>query len=164
MPPILILSSLDDSPEIERFYSLKNLPSILGGDFFKEMIKEKFGHLLFHKEIPAARKLATDAETIIASVCRYFGVSYEDLMVSRRGVENLPRDMAIYLVRQRTRETLSEVGGYFGIENYSTVSSAVERIKGQKNKDRRVEKIIEKIVNGLGESQKQIAPFANHEP
>jgi REP element-mobilizing transposase RayT len=138
--------------EIERFYSLKNLSSVLGSDYFKEWVKEKFSHLQFHEEIPESRELAPSPEKIIALVCDHFKVTKEQIAISRRGTENLPRDVAIYLVRHHSRGTLATVGRHFAIGNYSTVSSVVERIKARKNKDRSLQKHLEKIGRKLAKS------------
>ena len=145
--------SLSEPEEIERFYSLKNLPSVLGGDSFKERVKEKFDHLRFHKEIPGSRELAPSPEKIIALVCDHFKVKKEQLAISKRGTENLPRDVAIYLVRRHSRDTLSGVGRHFEISNYSTVSSVVERIKARKDNDRSLQKHLKKIEGKLSKSQ-----------
>lgn len=141
--------------EIERFYALKNFPSVLGGDSFKEWVREKFDYLLFKSEIPASRQLALLPEKIISVVCNHFKVKKEQLLISQRGRENLPRDIAIYLVRHHSRETLADVGRHFGISNYSTASSAVERIKGRKENDPSLRKDLQKIDKKLGKRQRQ---------
>ena len=147
--------SKGDQEEIERFYSLKNLPSVLGGDTFKDWLKEKFQHLCLHEEIPESRIFAPTAEEIISEVCDYFQVMREQLTVTRRGRENLPRDLAIYLVRLLSQATLSEVGKYFGMNNYSTVSSVVERVKLRANEDRRIREHLDVIRVKLAKSQRQ---------
>ena len=147
--------SQGESEELERFYSLKNLPSVLGSDSFKEWVKEKFNHLRFQKEIPESRELAPSPEDIIAIVCDHFKVKKEQIAISKRGTENLPRDVAIYLVRHHSRDTLSSVGRHFEISNYSTVSSVVERIKARKNKDRSLQKHMERIEEKLFKGQRQ---------
>ena len=48
--------------------------------------------------------------------------------------------MAVYLVRLFCRETLPRVDGYFGINNYSTVSSVDERVEYRKVGDKNVQK------------------------
>ena len=141
--------------EIGRFYSLKNLPSMLGSDAFKEWVKEKFRSLRFQEEIPDSRSLAPTAADIISAVCGHFKVKGPEVLRSRRGTANLPRDVAIYLVRRDCRETLAEVGKHFAIENYSTVSSAVERIKARKKKDKALQQHLEKIGVKLSKSQRQ---------
>jgi putative transposase len=141
--------------EIERFYSLHNLPSILGTDIFKEWVKEKFNRFRFHREIPASRQLATSAGDIIQLVCDHFKVEKEQLLLSRRGTENLPRDLTMYLVRAYCRETLSSIGSSFGIDNYSTVSSAIERIKARKQTDRSLKKHLRELESKLAKGQRQ---------
>jgi putative transposase len=147
--------SKGDSEKIERFYSLKNLSSVLGGDAFKAWLKEEFHHLRFHEEIPESRILAPTAEEIIREVCDYFQVEREQVMVIRRGRENLPRDMAIYFVRLLSQATLREVGKYFGMNNYSTVSSAVERVKLRMHDDRMVRDHLAEIRLKLKKNRKQ---------
>ena len=144
------------APEsIERFYSLKNLPSLLGSDKFKEWVKDKFNHLRFAKEIPDSRELAVSADNIILHVSDYFKVAKEQVADSKRGTENLPRDIAMYLIRHHTGETLAKVGRHFGVDNYSTVSSAVQRIKARKRKDRKVQNYLVEIERRLRKGQRQ---------
>jgi putative transposase len=146
-----------DEPEgIERFYSLKNLPSVMGGPGFKEWLKETFQHLGFQEEVPESRLFFPMAAEVIAGVCAHFQVTKEQIAVSRRGTENLPRDVAIYLVRHLGRETLGEVGKHFGMSNYSTVGSAFARVKLQLNNDRVVQEHLEEIRKKLAKSQRQV--------
>ena len=95
------------------------------------------------------------AKNIITLVCDHFKVKKEQICITKRGMENLPRDVAIYLVRRHSRETLTAVGRYFKISNYSTVSSAVERIRARTNKDRSLQKHLEMIERKLIKSQRQ---------
>jgi putative transposase len=106
-------------------------------------------------EIPRSPDLAPTADYIVSIVCEYFKVKKETLAVSKRGRENLPRDVAIYLVRLGSRETLAVVGQHFSISKYSTVSSAVERKKARKDKDKTLQKHLEQITAILRKSQKQ---------
>lgn len=147
--------SKGEPEEIERFYSLKNLPSILGNDSFKKYIEEKFVHLGFQDEIPESRILAPPASAVISAVCKHYKISEEILFTSKRGTKNIPRDVAIYLVRLHCREILPTVGRYFGIANYSTVSSVIERVKAKINKDKNMRKSIELIGNNLFKGQKR---------
>ena len=141
--------------EIERFYSLKNLPAVLGDKPFKEIIREKFSDLLSHPEIPRPKSLAVDAERVISTVCKYFGISRADLLKSRRGLENLHKDTAIFLVRNLCQMTLPEVGRVFGIANYSSVSSVVQRMKAKIESDDILSKKIAKIIKNTAKGQKR---------
>ena len=128
---------------------------MLGSDSFKEFVKEKFAYLGFQKEIPESRVLAPSAHDVIYEVCKLYKVSEKELFISKRGTENLPRDVAIYLVRHHCRETLPSVGRYFGIDNYSTVSTVVERVKARKINDKILQKEMESIGKKLAKSQKR---------
>ena len=147
--------SKGEPEEIERFYSLKKLPSFLGSDLFKEFVREKYSDLINQPEIPESKALAPDAEKVISAVCEYYRLSREELFASRRGTENLPRDVAIYLVRRLCRMTLPQVGREFGIENYSTVSSVVQRVKTRNEADRRLLKRLDEIAGEAAKSQKR---------
>ena len=124
--------------EIDSFFSKKNLSSGLGDDTFKEWVKEEFQNLRFHQEILESRALALalDSKNIIDAVSRCFNIKEDSLMKTRRGMENLAQDTTVYFLRMYSPETLAEVGRYFDISNYSTVSSIVERVKTRKSKDK----------------------------
>jgi len=141
--------------EITAFYAMKKLPSLLGGDKFCEWIKEKYYHLGQQQEVPEAQILALTPQEIIEQVCNYFKLDEVTLMKSRRGVENVPRDMAIYLSRRFCRKNLAEIGECFGLSNYSTVSSAIERIKARKDNDCDLRQQLEEITAQIVKSQRQ---------
>lgn len=60
--------------------------------------------------------------------------------------------MAIYLVSNYCRESFPSVGLYLWIDNYSTVSSVVERVTERKSKEKSLQKeknsIKEKLTKG----------------
>lgn len=83
-----------ESQDIEKFYSLKNLPPILGSSSFKEHIKEKFMGLTNRVEIPESKVLAPDVDKVISSVCEHYNMTKKELLYSKRGTENIARDFA----------------------------------------------------------------------
>ncbi|TKB06014.1 helix-turn-helix domain-containing protein [Desulforhopalus sp. IMCC35007] len=134
---------------------MKNMLSILGSTAFKNDIRAKFSGLVNRQEVPESKILALDAERVITSVCAHYKISREQLFLSKRGTENLPRDIAIYLVRLFCCKTLPSVGKDFGIINYSTVSSAVQRVKLRYERDKYLLKEIENIKKKIVKSQKR---------
>jgi putative transposase len=118
----------DDSEEIKRLFSLKNLPSVFGPESFVTKIKEQYYFTKKNYEVPASRTLAPEPEAIISAVCEYYDVSFEDLLSARRGVFNEPRNAAVYLLRHLRGESLAEIGNLFNIKAYSTVSSIIRRV------------------------------------
>lgn len=146
--------SQNESEEIEWFYSKKNLGSVLGDVDFKEWLKEKFQEFRFHKEMPEAMILAPDPENIMDLVSRRYKIKRESLAKSKRGTGNVPRDIAVYLMRIYTNKTLSGVGTYFNIMNYSTVSSIIERVKSRKATDKVFAVQLKEFEKILGEGQR----------
>ena len=60
-----------------------------------------------------------------------------------------PRNAAVFLIRRLRGEKLEEIGRQFGIAKYSSVSSAIEKMKRDISADRRLKarvKNIEKIL------------------
>ncbi len=147
--------SFSDTQEIEKFYAQKNMPSILGSTSFKEYIKEKFHQLTKTPEISGAKALAPDPGKVLSQVCEYFQVPRQELLISKRGTENIPRDIAIYLVRRLCHLTLPLVGKEFGISNYSTVSSVVQRVKLRLEKDSKLNRDVSDISKKVLISQKR---------
>ncbi len=141
--------------EIESFYAKKNLPSVLGDDSFKDWIREKFHDLRFKKEIPTSKELALSSTTVRSLVAKAFNVEDVALMVSKRGRENLPRDVAIYLQRIYCGQTLAELGQDYGISSYSSVSSSFERIKSRLLTDRRLKEKVSEVEKKLNKGQRQ---------
>lgn len=68
---------------------------------------------------------------------------------------NLVRDIAVNLVRRLCCKTLPNVGAEFGITNYSTVSSVVQRVKIRIEKDRTLLKELRIIAGKANKSQKR---------
>lgn len=66
----------------------------------------------YQKDVPGAHDLPPTADHIISTACRYFEVEKGALACSKRGIENVPQDVAIYFVRLKT---LAEVELHFSI-------------------------------------------------
>ena len=60
--------------------------------------------------------------------CENYGVSFIELSITRPGLFNEPRSIAVYLLRQIRSESLNTIGGLFNIKAYSIVSSITRRI------------------------------------
>ena len=144
-----------DSDEVQHFFSRKNLPSIFGSIGFIDKIRNRFDFLRQDKEIAGVEILSVDADIVIKAVCSVSRVTERKLASSRRGVTNLPRDLAIYALREYSQKTLSEIGQVVGCNNYSTVSSAIERMKKALDSEPSMRKLYKDICSKFKVSQKQ---------
>jgi len=144
-----------NTPEVQHFYSLKNLPSIFGSAGFIDRIRRRFGSSPRSKDVPQSAILSVEFTDIEAAVCRVFCITREQLLTSRRGETNQPRDLAMYLLRRHSRKTLAEIGQCFEIANYSTVSSGIVRAQKALKADKVARKIFEDMEQCLRKSQNE---------
>ena len=92
-----------------------------------------------YREIPV--------ELIQHEVCRYFGISKGDLVgASRSKAFAYPRQVAMYLCRELTDESLPKIGRAFGGRDHSTVMHATAKISNLINSDRDVFNQIHEIT------------------
>ena len=112
-------------------------------------MKVKFRNLSEHKEIPERRVLAPGLETIKSAVCANYAIDRDELLSSKRGMTNEPRNVAIYLARRLSGEMLTTIGKAFGISKYSSVSSVICRMENEVGEDASLRRRIKTIEREL---------------
>ncbi|MCP3891746.1 MAG: transposase, partial [Desulfobulbaceae bacterium] len=143
----------EDSEEIEHFFSKKNLPSILGSRNFVEWVKAKYYQKKKHGEVPQAKNLAPTIIEIKKAVGLCYEIDTKELEEVKRGQENEPRNVAIYLSRKHSGLTLEEIGKEFGGIKYSTVSNAVRRIEQQLSDTKQLSRMVDSVKQKLSMEQ-----------
>ncbi|MFC1825690.1 helix-turn-helix domain-containing protein [Thermodesulfobacteriota bacterium] len=128
---------------------MKKRPSVLGPKEFLDDIKERFFTEKRHSEIPESRILSPENESIKQAVCDFYDVKEEDLLQSRRGVFNEPRNVAIYLNRVLGGESFAEICEYYHLKKHSSAGSVIERVKNQLLKDRKFKKRIDQLSRSI---------------
>ena len=146
----------DEDEKLLKIFRRSKLPSMLGSISFISDIKARFSKKRLDRQIPAAKSLAPDIEDITAKVCKIYKVDSGQLCYVRRGIKNEPRDVAIYLIRILRGEPLMRIGSRFNLNAYSSVSSAVLRIKDKLGRDRKLAQRIKKIQAGIRKGQTEI--------
>lgn len=144
--------SKETPEEINQILARKKLPTAIGSKRFLDKIKEMFFSNKTHEEIPESKFLAPDVDKIVEEVCKYYKVISDDILVSKRGHFNEPRNVAIYLIRSIRNDTLKGVGKAFGIDKNSTVDSVIERVKREMEKDNKFSKRVKNLKDILRKS------------
>jgi len=153
LKPFIEFMRKDDSKEVIRLFSLKKLPSFFGPESFITGIKEKYYFKKKSYEVPETKNPAPTSDTVISAVCENYGVSFNELLITRRGFFNEPRSIAVYLLRQIRGDNLNNIGELFNIKAYSTVSNIIQRISRLKKYDEKIKKQIEKIQDSINKGQ-----------
>ncbi len=90
-------------------------------------------------------------ERILEATARSFGVNVSDLKGPRRYRHVLiPRQAAMWLVRQLTPASLPHIGMIFGGRDHSTVLNALKRIDGLRKQDKALDARIRALEESLG--------------
>ncbi|MDH5641957.1 MAG: chromosomal replication initiator protein DnaA [Nitrospira sp.] len=113
------------------------------------LAQESLRHLV--KSRPAPARIA--AQDIIDLVCEHYGVRMNEILSQRR-TKNLafPRHVAMYLAKEMTQLTLSEIGNFFGGRDHSTVLHAINKIKTLRLKDSELRSELERFESILRKS------------
>ncbi len=100
------------------FASLHNVPITM------ELAKEVMGHIIKEKK----REVTIDA--IIKEVASHFSIKVNDIKSDRR-IKSIiiPRQVAIYLARRLTDDSLVSIGAKFGGKDHATVIHSIKKIE-----------------------------------
>ena len=88
-------------------------------------------------------------------VCRMtaetFNISFSDLMKkkTRQQVILLPRQVAMYLSRELTAASFTEIGKTFSNMHHSTVMNAIDSVKNRMQKDADFHKLVHSLLNSI---------------
>ncbi len=92
-------------------------------------------------------------ELIQKIVSDYFGLSYKDLRGKRRTkAVAFPRQVAMYLSRELTEYSTTEVGAEFGGRDHTTVMHACQKIEDRMKLDPNLEPTVQALVKKIKEN------------
>lgn len=120
-------------------YSLleeKEISLAMAQDILKDMVKET--------------KKNITIDTIQRKVADFFDLSLHDLKTKRRNKNIvLPRQIAMYLARELTNQSLPEIGELFGGKDHTTVLHAWNKIKNSIDKDSNLKNTINSVITEI---------------
>ena len=83
-------------------------------------------------------------------VCDFFSLKMSDLKAKNRTKAiAFPRQVAMYLSRQMTHSSLSEIGRAFGGKDHTTVLHAVDKIQTLLQDDPKLRKTIDGLIQSV---------------
>jgi chromosomal replication initiator protein len=92
-------------------------------------------------------------ELIQKVVSDYFGLSYKDLRGKRRTkAVAFPRQVAMYISRELTEYSTTEVGAEFGGRDHTTVMHACQKIEDRKKLDPNLEPTLQALLKRIKEN------------
>ncbi len=120
--------------KISAFKSIMRRPVTLS------LVKTTLQDIVMRKE-----KMLT-AENIQKTVAKHFGISVEELRSSKRNKEILiPREVAMYLTRKITKNSLPEIKAKFGVKSHATIINACKKIEKELEKNAELREKVKEI-------------------
>jgi chromosomal replication initiator protein len=118
--------------------------SLTGRPINKEMAKYILQDLIEEDEKPVTTDL------IQKIVCEHFALKLSEMKAKKRTKEvALPRQIAMYLSKQCTGLSLSDIGKNFGGKDHATVIYACKQIEEKKGKDEAFNRMIENFLRKI---------------
>ena len=125
--------------------------SLTGRALTAELAREVLDSLYPRSAAPAERT-RTIAE-IQAAACEHFGLSSDELLSAARVARVAwPRQVAMYLARELTGQSLPAIGREFGGRDHTTVLHACRRTSARIAADASSREAVEKLCRALGQS------------
>ncbi|HPJ11895.1 MAG TPA: chromosomal replication initiator protein DnaA [Caldisericia bacterium] len=124
---------------VASYSSMQNIQNVTV-DFAKETLKN-FLPLSYKKFTP---------EEIKVIVADFYNTKPQILESKRRSKDvAVPRQVAIYLIREMTNYSLPVIGRYFGGRDHSTIIHSYEKIKSEMKVDPKLKNEVEEIIKKL---------------
>ena len=118
--------------------------ALTGREMSVDLAQEVLGELWGEEE-----KIIT-IEQIQRKVAEAYGIKLSDLKAKNRTkAVAFPRQIAMYIARQLTHASLSEVGRAFGGKDHTTVLHAVDKIQVLLQEDPKLRKSIDGLIQGI---------------
>jgi chromosomal replication initiator protein len=114
---------------------------------------------------PCARTGPPTIGDITAAACEHFGLSAEELISNSRAARvSGPRQIAMYLARELTGESLPAIGRYFGGRDHTTVMHAYRRTETRMASDTRTRELVDNLLVSLRFEHTAVASTRHDRP
>lgn len=121
-------------------------------ELIKEEINIKNAQQLLLNNFTTSKQSNISIDIIQKKVAEYFNVSHVDLRGRKRTASiTLPRHVAMYIARELTEYSTTEIGSDFGGRDHTTVIHAIQKIEGSKKTDPTMEPSINNIIRVIKE-------------
>lgn len=102
-------------------------------------------------DVFSAPEAGLSPEDILKAVAEHYGLKLEEIRgAGRRKEVVIPRQVAMYLIREMTHASLPEIGQFFDGRDHTTVLYAIQKIQESLDTDPGLQQVIKAIKEKLG--------------
>jgi REP element-mobilizing transposase RayT len=130
---------------LERFYKNGRQSPVLGDEEFHNGLMEK--PIRVDREHPRYERVAVrpSIDQVLKALATRYGLKVEDLIKGKRGKDNEPRKVGMYLAKELCDLKLKEIAARFGTASYGTVGWACHGVASRIEADANFRKRISSI-------------------
>ncbi len=130
---------------LENFYKTKRKSPVCGSEEFRERVREE--SIRIDREHPRYEKAAVrpSVNQVLRILAKTYGLKLDDLLTGRRGKDNEPRRLGMYLVKELCDLKLQEIAERFGTGSYGAVGWACHGVAVRMNSDARFRDRVDSI-------------------
>ncbi len=130
---------------------LQSYSELLGVELTLQKAKELLATMPFMQTKSKDSELGIQA--IIKVVCNYYNLSVSDLKGKKKNKSLVqPRQIAMYLAKQLTNFSFTDIGSEFGDRDHTTVMHACDRIASTCSVDPEIKSVVDKLRKEIQES------------
>ena len=120
---------------LETFYKDGRQSPVLGNEEFRNGLMEK--PVRVDREHPRYERAAVrpSVNHVLKTLATRYGLKVEDLMKGKRGKDNEPRKVGMYLAKELCDLKLKEIAEHFGTASYGTVGWACHGVASRMHAD-----------------------------
>lgn len=155
-------TSMDPAESYYRFMTNQKLKKELLDFYSKERLSPVLGDARFIKALPSERNdeevarvdrahFSVTMEQVLSAVSDEFEIQQNNLLIVKkgRGIRNLPRQVAMYLLQHHADYRLKDIAGIFNLAHYGGVSSAIRFVERNMKSNSDLHATINNIINRL---------------
>jgi len=122
----------------------------LSGRAITEALAEEVLDGLFPRKRVDSTTVKPSVKSITEATADHYGLTVEQLCSSNRSATILwPRQVAMYLARENSGESLTKIAATFGGRNHTTALNACRKVEKKLAEDKELQRDVEKIRGGL---------------
>lgn len=120
---------------LEKFYKTERKSPVLGSEGFRERVREE--SIRIDREHPRYERAAVrpTVDRVLRTLAKTYGLQPDDLLRGRRGKDNEPRRVGMYLVKELCDLKLQEIAERFGMGSYGAVGWACHGVAARIGSD-----------------------------
>lgn len=120
---------------LEDFYKSERQSPVLGSEEFHKRVRQE--SIRVDREHPRYERAAVRpaVDQVLRTLAKMYGLKVDDLLNGRRGRDNEPRKVGMYLIKELCDLKLQEIADHFGTGSYGTVGWACHGVATRMNSD-----------------------------